>query len=150
MFGGQGDDVNLWAPGDGSEAFIGGPGRDALIFGATDRETLIDPNTGVALPVLFFGVPGFPKGIRGQMSVACRIPARWRTAPRRRTSTWCASGMQPATSSPRFAVSEVEQVFCSQGGSIAFADLTAKSPTFEVVSLGDVKTLNSLVGAMIR
>ena len=63
MFGGQGDDINLWAGGDGSEAFIGGPGLDALIFGATDREEIADPTTGVRLPTLFFGVPGFPQGI---------------------------------------------------------------------------------------
>jgi hypothetical protein len=48
MFGGPGNDVNLWAPGDGSEAFLGGPGIDALIFGATDREAVADPTTGVA------------------------------------------------------------------------------------------------------
>src|SRR5574339_529627 len=63
MFGGQGDDVNLWAPGDGSEAFIGGQGLDALVFGTTDRETTADPTTGVRLPALTFGVPGFPLGI---------------------------------------------------------------------------------------
>ena len=53
MFGGPGNDVNLWAPGDGSEAFIGGPGLDAIIFGATDREAVADPSTGVRLPTLF-------------------------------------------------------------------------------------------------
>jgi hypothetical protein len=56
MFGGPGDDVNLWAPGDGSETFVGGPGLDAIIFGATDREVLADPATGVRLPTLRFGV----------------------------------------------------------------------------------------------
>jgi len=30
--GGPGNDVNLWAPGDGSEAFLGGPGVDAIVF----------------------------------------------------------------------------------------------------------------------
>src|SRR5688572_23462161 len=63
MFGGPGSDVNLWAPGDGSEAFIGGPGLDAIIFGATDREAVADPATGVRLPSLFFGVGAFPQGI---------------------------------------------------------------------------------------
>src|SRR5688572_17922606 len=63
MFGGPGNDVNLWAPGDGSEAFIGGPGLDAIIFGATDREAVADPATGVRLPSLFFGVGAFPQGI---------------------------------------------------------------------------------------
>jgi hypothetical protein len=48
-------------------------------------------------------------------------------------------------------VSDVEQVFCSHGvGSIAFADLTAASPAFAVISQQEVETLNSLVGAMIR
>jgi hypothetical protein len=47
-------------------------------------------------------------------------------------------------------VSEVEQVFCSQGGAIAFADLTVRSPVFVVVSQPAVETLNPLVAAMIR
>jgi Ca2+-binding RTX toxin-like protein len=64
MFGGPGDDVNLWAPGDGSETFVGGPGLDAIIFGSTDREAVADPATGVRLPTLRFGIPGFPQGIR--------------------------------------------------------------------------------------
>src|SRR5688572_17688083 len=63
MFGGPGPDVNLWAAGDGSEAFIGGPGLDALVFGATDRDTVPDQATGVRLPTLLFGVDGFPQGI---------------------------------------------------------------------------------------
>jgi hypothetical protein len=150
MFGGQGDDVNLWAPGDGSEAFIGGPGRDALIFGATDRETLIDPNTGVSLPVLFFGVPGFPKGIpRANVSGLtnfCTVEDSPTPAYEHLVRFRNSAGNILAT----VRVSEVEQVFCSQGGSIAFADLTAKSPAFSVVSLGDVETLNSLVRFMIR
>lgn len=150
MFGGQGNDVNLWAPGDGSEAFIGGQGRDALIFGATDRETLIDPNTGVALPVLFFGVPGFPKGIPranvSGLSNFCTVEDSPSPAYEHLVRFRNAAGNILAT----VRVSEVEQVFCSQGGSIAFADLTAKSPAFVAISLGDVETLNSLVRAMIR
>jgi hypothetical protein len=45
---------------------------------------------------------------------------------------------------------EVEQGFCSQGGALAFADLTVPSPFFAVVSQQEVAHLNSLVGAMIR
>ena len=48
-------------------------------------------------------------------------------------------------------MSDVEQVFCSQGGgSIAIADLTTASPAFAVIAQQEVETLNSLVGAMIR
>jgi hypothetical protein len=49
-------------------------------------------------------------------------------------------------------LTDVEQVFCTgqSGASIAFADLTAQSPGFDVVSLPEVQVLNPLVGAMIR
>jgi RTX calcium-binding nonapeptide repeat (4 copies) len=150
MFGGPDDDVNLWAPGDGSEAFIGGPGRDALIFGSTDRDVVPDAATGVRLPTLLSGVPGFPQGIP--------------TADVSGLSNFCTLEDSPSPGYQflvRFRgaagniivtvrVSEVEQVFCSQGGSIAYADLTAPSPAFVVVSQQEVETLNSLVGAMIR
>ena len=47
-------------------------------------------------------------------------------------------------------VKDVEQVFCSQGGGIAIADLTESTPVFTAVSLVQVQALNALVGAMIR
>ena len=150
MFGGPGDDVNLWAPGDGSEAFIGGHGRDALVFGITDRDAVADPVTGVRLPTLFFGVPGFPQGIptanvTGQPNF-CTIED---------------SPVRPYDHLVRFRgaagniivtvrVAQVEQVFCSQDGAITFADLTTPSPVFTAVSHGDVETLNPLVATMIR
>jgi Ca2+-binding RTX toxin-like protein len=150
MFGGSGDDVNLWAPGDGSEAFLGGPGRDALVFGTTDREAVADPATGVRLPTLLLGVPGFPQGIptanvSGQTNF-CTIDD---------------SPVAPYEHLIRFRggagniivtvrVADVEQVFCSEGGAITFADLTGPSPAFAAVSQGDVHTLNPLVAAMIR
>ncbi len=34
-FGGRGADIFIWKPGDGSDFFDGGPGRDALVFGLT-------------------------------------------------------------------------------------------------------------------
>ena len=150
MFGGPGNDVNLWAPGDGSEAFIGGNGRDALIFGATDRDALADPATGVRLPTLRFGVPRFPQGIPtadvSGLPNFCTIEnsplpgyqflVRFRGAANNIIVT--------------LRVSEVEQVFCSQGGGIAFADLTLPSPVFVPVSQQEVETLNPLVAAMIR
>ncbi len=153
MFGGPGNDVNLWAPGDGSEAFIGGPGLDAIIFGATDREDVADPSTGVRLPALFFGVPGFPQGVTtadvSGLGNFCTVEAspspgydylvRFRSA---------ATGNIIVT----VRVTDVEQVFCTgqNGASIAFADLTVALPSFAVVSLSEVATLNPLVGAMIR
>jgi Ca2+-binding RTX toxin-like protein len=153
MFGGPGNDVNLWAPGDGSEAFFGGPGsRDALIFGATDRELIADPATGVRLPMRQFGIPGFPQGIP--------------TADVSGVTSFCtveASSLPEYEFLVRFLgvagnlivtvrVSEVEQVFCSGqgGGAITFADLTDPYPSFSVVSHQEVGQLNFLVGKMVR
>ena len=150
MFGGPGNDVNLWAPGDGSEAFIGGPGRDALVFGTTDREAVADPSTGVRLPTLLFGVPGFPQGIptanvSGQPNF-CTVEDSLLPAYQHLVRFRGATGNIIVT----VRVSEVEQVFCSQNGSITFADLTNLSPTFVEVSPQEVGILNSLVGAIIR
>ena len=152
MFGGQGDDVNLWAPGDGSEAFIGGLGLDAVVFGATDREAVPDPQTGVRLPTLLSGVEGFPQGI--PTADVSGLPQH------------CSVERSPSPAYDylvRFRgpagniivtvrVKGVEQFFCPSelGAGIAFADLTAASPAFVDVSQGEVETLNPLVGAMIR
>lgn len=152
MFGGPDNDVNLWAPGDGSEAFIGGPGLDAVVFGATDRETVPDPQTGVRLPTLLFGVAGFPQGIP--------------TADVSGLAQHCTVEPSPSPGYDflvRFRgpagniivtvrVSEVEQIFCSSqlGPGIAFADLTLPSPAFVDVSEAQVEMINPLVAAMIR
>jgi hypothetical protein len=149
MFGGPGNDVNLWAPGDGSEAFMGGPGRDAIVFGATDRELVPDPATGVRLPTRRFDIPAFPQGIPtadvSGLSNFCTIEGP-------------SSGYQHLVRFRNAAgnlivtvrVNDVEQVFCSHDGGIAFADLTQPSPVFVDVSQEDVRTLNQIVAAMIR
>lgn len=152
MFGGPGNDVNLWAAGDGSEAFLGGSGLDALVFGATDRQTVADPQTGVRLPTLRFGVPGFSTGIptadvsgQPQHCTIERSPlANYEFLVRFRG---------PANNIiVTVRVRDVEQVFCTSehGSAIAFADLTVPSPAFVDVAPFEVERLNSLVAAMIR
>ncbi len=152
MFGGQGDDVNLWAPGDGSEAFIGGPGLDALVFGATDREAVPDPQTGVRLPTLLSGVEGFPQGIPtadvSGLPQHCSVERSPSPA-----YDYLVRFLGPAGNIiVTVRVKGVEQFFCPSqlGGGIAFANLTLASPTFVDVSQNEVETLNPLVGAMIR
>jgi Ca2+-binding RTX toxin-like protein len=152
MFGGPGNDVNLWAPGDGSETFIGGPGLDAVVFGATDRDAVADPTTGVRLPTLRFDVSGYPQGIP--------------TADVSDLVQHCSLERSPLPGYDyllRFRgpagniivtvrLAGVEQVFCPNGAGsgIAFADLTVASPVLVAVSAQQVSTLNSLVGAMVR
>jgi hypothetical protein len=153
MFGGSDNDVNLWAPGDGSEAFIGGSGsRDALVFGATDREATADPETGFLLPTLLLGVPGFPQGIPtanvSGVTSFCTVEASPLPEYQYLIRFLGAAGNLIVT----LRVSGVEQVFCSGqgGGAITFADLTDPFPAFVVVSHQEVTQLNSLVGRIIR
>lgn len=146
MIGGAGNDVSLWAPGDGSEAFIGGEGRDALVLGVTDR------NLGV--PVLSAPVPGFPSGIptanvSGQGGF-CTIE----TAPAGSGYDFLVRFFVRATGSlaVTLRVRDVEQLFCTSvaGGNITFADLTQPEPALNIVLQDEVMALNLRVGRMIR
>ncbi len=64
-FGGFGDDVFIWAPGDGSDRFDGGPGEDTIIFGLIGEDDGSgNPSFGVSNDQLagdvfldFFGLP---------------------------------------------------------------------------------------------
>ncbi len=47
-YGGAGDDVFIWAPGDGSDFFNGGPGTDVLIFGVLGEAADADGSTAGA------------------------------------------------------------------------------------------------------
>ena len=150
MFGGPDDDVNLWAPGDGSEVFAGGPGKDALIFGATDREINPDPATGVRLPTLLSGVDGFPQGIPTANVSGLTNFCTVETSPSPGYEYLVRFRNPAGNILATVRVRDVEQVFCSQGGGIAFADLSQSAPGFGIVSQAEVQTLNPLVGAMIR
>jgi hypothetical protein len=152
MFGGRGNDVNLWAPGDGSETFIGGRGLDAIIFGATDRDAVPDAATGVRLPTLRFGVEGFPQGV--PTADVSGLPQHCTLEPSPLPGfDYLVRFRGPAGNIVvTVRVTGVEQVFCpSQGGAgIAFADLTSPSPAFVDVSQQQIEALNPLVAAMIR
>jgi hypothetical protein len=152
MFGGPGNDVNLWAPGDGSEVFVGGPDLDAIVFGATDRNTASDPATGVRLPTLRPGVVGFPQGI--PTADVSGLVQHCTVEPSPSPGYDYLIRFRGATGNiiVTVRVTDVEQVFCpsEQGGRIAFADLTAPAPAFVDVSQQEVETLNPTVASMIR
>jgi Ca2+-binding RTX toxin-like protein len=147
QFGGSGRDVALWAPGDGSDAFLGGSGRDALVFGVTDRVG--------GVPVLSPPVRGYPGGVPtanvSGMGGFCTLERV--TDPSLGYEFLVrffvrATGLLAVT----IRVTDVEQVFCASeaGGEITFADLTEDDPAFAVVSLADVARLNETVALMIR
>jgi hypothetical protein len=70
---GEGQATNLWAPGDGSETFVGEPGLNAIIFASTDREAVADPATGVRLPT-FRSVELSRCSARIKQAVQSRLP----------------------------------------------------------------------------
>jgi hypothetical protein len=150
MFGDLGDDVSIWAGGDGNDAFLGGPGhRDALVFGTIDRAN--------GVPTLSAPVSGFPHGVptadvtgqnafctlervRASNSLGYAFLVRFR-----------AKGTGNLIVTVRVD-DEVEQVFCTArtAAAIAFADLTDPHPRFHVVTPDEVWTLNPTVAKIIR
>jgi hypothetical protein len=150
IFGGTENDTNVWAPGDGSDAFLGEKGLDAQVFGVIDR----DATTNV--PTLSEPVSGFPKGVP--------------TAEVTNSPGFCTLERidEPNSlnydflvrffvrSSGALAVTirleDTEQVFCTSeaGGEITFADLKQYNPEFVEVSLAEVRELNGDVRRIIR
>jgi hypothetical protein len=149
IFGDSGDDVNIWAPGDGSDAFLGGPGNlDAMVFGVIDRD---DDN----VPTLTGPVGVFPNGVptadvTGQGGF-CTLE---RVEDPELGYEFLVRFFVRATGALAVTIrlAEVEQVFCTseEGGQIIFADLTADDPEFVEVELEEVEDLNDVVALIIR
>lgn len=147
MFGGAGDDVNIWAGGDGSEAFFGGDDKDALVFAVIDRDgdnvPTLSPVSGqhsaTGLPTAdLSNAPGFCT-IEPADSLGYDFLVRF---------VLRATGALAVT----VRASEVEQVFCSSaaGGSITYANLKDPHPQFVDISLSQLKKLNPTVGQIVR
>ena len=149
MFGDSGNDVAIWRPGDGSDAFIGGRGTDALVMGAIDRDAsnlpVIVPARGrhakTGLPTAdVSGQNGFCtlEDVRGQ-SLGYDFLVRFFLK---------STGALAVT----IRVAEVEQVFCTSrtAAAITFADLRAANPAFVEVSLDEVAELSETVRQIIR
>jgi hypothetical protein len=149
MIGGDGNDIALWRAGDGSEAFLGGRGVDALVFGNIDKDasnvpvlsTVTGRHAKTGLPTAdLTGQGGFctlekvtDPDFGYEFLVRFFVRATGRLAVTLRTS-------------------EVEQVFCTSqaGGAITFANLTQSDPSFVEVTLDEVRALNATVAKIIR
>ena len=150
QFGGRGNDVSIWAPGDGSDAFIGGPGKDALVIGLIDR----DPANN-RLPLLSNPTNHYP---HGRPSVNVSGTNGFCTVERVDDPDFGYDYLVRffVRSTGNLAVTirllETEQVFCPglTPGEIVFADLTRDDPQFAPVTLDRVQRLNDNVAAMIR
>lgn len=133
MVGDAGDDINIWAPGDGSDAFIGNGGSDTMIFapfvGKADGSLLLTRYAGRRVPRVT---------IDNQPTFSCTIvdvPASERL------------GAQflvrfNVNGNPAVTVrqSDIETVYCPSPlpGRAEVADLTAARPAFHNVWLHNV------------
>jgi hypothetical protein len=145
ILGDEGNDISIWAPGDGSDLFVGGEGTDIEIFGVIDKNAANVPTSAGPAPGFgnvpsanVSGSPGFCT-IERSADPAYEFLARFFVR---------ATGALAVT----VRLVGVEGVICTSaaGGQITFADLTAANPQFVVVTLADVQRANPVVGKIIR
>jgi len=152
QLGGRGNDTALWAGGDGSDLFDGGPGRrDALVFGTIDRDAttavpILTPVTGRHQKT---GVP--TANVTGQAGF-CTLEAV--ADPSARGFEFLVRFFSKANGNLLVTVRthDVEQVFCTaqNAAAVTFADLTQDKPDFVEIALDQVNALNPDVAQMIR
>jgi Ca2+-binding RTX toxin-like protein len=152
QFGELGNDVALWAGGDGSDHFDGGLGRrDALVFGAID----VTPGTNV--PILSqadgrrarTGRPTANVTGQGGFCTLERVDD-----PAARGFEFLVRFFSKANGNLLVTVrtTDVEQVYCTaeDAAAITFADLTRPDPAFAEITRDGVADVNADVAAMIR
>ena len=141
LLGEGGDDVNIWAPGDGSDAFVGHTGYDAMIFAPfleeADGTLVLESFRGRQVPrVDIDGSPQFSCTIT-------RVPAREQLG-------FDFLVRFNVNGAPVVTVRQerVESVYCPSPdpGKALVADLTDAQPTFRPVRLTDVR---GVVGAIL-
>jgi Ca2+-binding RTX toxin-like protein len=150
MIGGTGNDVALWAGGDGSDLFDGGPGfYDALVFGTIDKVNTIPVLSAATGKYRDTGLPTANVTGQGGFCTLERL-----ADPIGRGFDFLVRFFSRASGSLLVTVRtrDVEQVFCTSqaGGAITYADLTVADPQLVEVSLDDVDKLNRTVRAIIR
>ena len=150
MFGGTGNDTSIWAPGDGSDAFLGGDGAlDAQVFGVIDRNANNVPTREGEAPGFDRGVPTAEVTDSPGFCTLERIGAANSLDYDYLVRFFVRSTGDLAVT---IRLEDTEQVFCTSraGGEITFANLTQDDPRFRVVSLSRVNELNSTVRRIIR
>lgn len=141
MVGDGGDDVNIWAPGDGSDAFLGNDGHDTMIFAPFVTQTNGD------LKLERFGVRRIPRvDIGGLPPLSCTIvpvPAEEKLG-----VDFLVRFNVNGAITVTVRLNDVERVFCPspQEGYAVVADLTDAHPAFEPVRLGSIR---GVVGAIL-
>jgi hypothetical protein len=130
QFGGRGNDISIWAPGDGSDAFVGGEGTDVQIVGLIDR---VAP--GSLIPLLSNPTNKYPQGrpsvdVTG-LNAFCTLERVADTDPDLGYEFLLRFRNAAGNVVVTLRLSEVEQVICpnrAQGNTVLFADLTDDDP----------------------
>jgi hypothetical protein len=149
MFGGPGNDTSVWAPGDGSDAFMGDSGLDAQVFG------LIDKNAN-NVPTRSGGYSEFPNGVpTAEVTLSPGFCTLERIgAANSLNYDYLVRFFVRSTGDLAVTIrlEDTEQVFCTSdaGGAITFANLTRDNPRFVEVSRSRVNELNPIVRRIIR
>jgi hypothetical protein len=152
QFGGRGKDISIWAPGDGSDAFIGGQGLDVQVVGLIDR---VAP--GALVPLLSNPTNKYPQGrpsvnVSG-LNATCTLERVADTDPDLGFEFLLRFRNAAGGIVVTIRLSEVEQVICpnlGQVGTILFADLTDQNPQFVAIPLDELPHQSQLVGEIIR
>jgi hypothetical protein len=141
LLGDKGNDINIWAPGDGSDAYVGDAGYDAMIF----APFVTKPNGS---PVLeWFHGRRVPRvDISGQPTFTCdivKVPAAEDLG-----AQFLVRFEVNGTPVVTVRQKDVEALFCPSpfNNRVAVADLTRAHPRFDLVRL---PTIHGALGAIL-
>lgn len=141
LLGDKGDDINIWSPGDGSDAYIGDEGYDTMIFAPfveeTDGTLVLETYRGREIPRV---------DISSQPEFSCtivKVPANEELG-----FQFLVRFNVNGTPAVTVRQKDVEQVLCPTdvAGKAAVADLTDAYPAFDNVRLGDI---GGVLGAIV-
>jgi hemolysin type calcium-binding protein len=126
LSGGYGNDVNIWAPGDGSDAFLGGPGYDThisapLVLDETGTRPALFPHHGRQLPHV---------SIDSKPQFTCTIEAV--PAERELGFEYITRFLVNGNLAVTIRLQDVEQVLCPSPnpGKVLVAELGGHAPAF--------------------
>jgi len=141
LIGDEGDDINIWAPGDGSDAFIGNSGHDTMVFApfVTNPNGSLKLETKLGRQVPRVNIGGLP----GLSCTIVKVPAAQRLG-----AQFLVRFNVNGTPVVTVRQTDVERVYCPSPnpGQALVADLTAAHPSFAPVWLNQIP---GVVGAIL-
>jgi hypothetical protein len=141
LLGDSGDDINIWAPGDGSDAFVGDKGWDTMVF----APFVLRPNGSIRRERV--GGRLVPRvDISGNPAFSCQIVKvpRAQKLGAQFLVRFAVNGVIAVTVRQK----DVERVLCPspRPGRVRVADLTDHDPTFRTRRLS---AFNGALGAVV-